>query len=81
VLVAKMLGRLGWRGQCACCNGPRYRKQIRAEERLGWLREAAADRVRTMPDYPDPPEVTAERGDERTFWLGLQMETGAWVCE
>lgn len=35
-----MLGRLGWRGQCSCCNGPKDTKAIRAEEKRGWLDEA-----------------------------------------
>jgi hypothetical protein len=77
--MAKMLGRLGWRGQCSCCNGPRSKNQIRAEERLAWLREAAGERSRTMPDYPDPAEVVAERDEERPFWLDLQMETRQWA--
>lgn len=33
---ARMLGRLGWHGQCACCNGPACDK--RAEDRA-WRRE------------------------------------------
>lgn len=35
----KMLGRLGWRGQCSCCNGPKPKKSIRAEEKRHWRRE------------------------------------------
>jgi hypothetical protein len=73
----KMLGRLGWRGQCSCCNGPKDKKAIRAEERLAWLREAAAERRATMPNYPDSAEVIAERDEERAGWLALQSET-AW---
>lgn len=38
--MAKMLGRLGWHGQCSCCNGPGWEK--RAEERE-WRREWADD--------------------------------------
>lgn len=36
--VAKMLGRLGWRGQCSCCNGPKDVKAIRAEEKVQFRR-------------------------------------------
>jgi hypothetical protein len=32
----KMLGRLGWRGQCSCCNGPRSKRQLKAEEKRRW---------------------------------------------
>ena len=32
--MTKMLGRLGWRGQCSCCNGPKDTKAIRAEEKV-----------------------------------------------
>lgn len=28
-----MFGRLGWRGQCSCCDGPRGTGQLRAEEK------------------------------------------------
>ncbi len=34
----KLLGRLGWHGQCSCCNGPKPRKSVRAEEKLAWRR-------------------------------------------
>jgi hypothetical protein len=37
--MAKMLGKLGWRGQCSCCNGPRGKDQIRSEEKRLWRRE------------------------------------------
>lgn len=37
--MAKMLGRLGWRGQCSCCNGPKDPKAIRAEEKRNWRKE------------------------------------------
>lgn len=37
-----MLGRLGWRGQCSCCNGPRSKHQIKREERRNLEREFAA---------------------------------------
>lgn len=32
--MAKLLGRLGWRGQCSCCNGPKDVKAVRAEEKV-----------------------------------------------
>lgn len=35
-----MIGRLGWRGQCSCCNGPRDKGQIRSEEKRAWKRDA-----------------------------------------
>lgn len=37
--LMKMLGKLGWRGQCSCCNGPRSKKAIRAEEKRRWRAE------------------------------------------
>lgn len=40
--MAKMLGRLGWRGQCSCCNGLKGKKAIRAEEKRRWRRDEAA---------------------------------------
>ena len=40
-----MLGRLGWRGQCSCCNGPKAPKAIRSEEKRWWQREAAAESI------------------------------------
>ena len=32
----KMLGRLGWFGQCSCCNGPRSKRQMKRYERRQW---------------------------------------------
>jgi hypothetical protein len=29
----KMLGKLGWRGQCSCCNAPKDKKAIKQEEK------------------------------------------------
>jgi hypothetical protein len=52
--------------------------EMTAEGRVAWLREAAAERARTMPDYPDPPEVVEERNEERAFWLDLQTRTQSW---
>jgi hypothetical protein len=37
--TAKMLGRLGWRGQCACCNRARPKRNIKREEKNLWQRE------------------------------------------
>ena len=39
----KLLGRLGWHGQCACCCGPHGKKQIKREEERDWRREAEED--------------------------------------
>lgn len=47
--MVKMLGRLRWRGQCACCAGPKGQKAIRAEEKQQVRREIA-DAV-TERDY------------------------------
>ena len=41
-MTGKMLGRLGWRGQCSCCNGPKPKKAIRAEEKVAVRVEIAA---------------------------------------
>ena len=48
----KMLGRLGWRGQCSCCNGPRGKKAIRAEEKRHWRREV--DEMKTLNGAMEP---------------------------
>lgn len=45
----KMLGRLGWRGQCSCCNGPKDQKSIRAEEKRDWKREIQLEKARVSP--------------------------------
>lgn len=37
--MAKLLGRLGWRGQCACCDGPKGKRQIKREEEAQWRAE------------------------------------------
>lgn len=42
--AAKLMGRLGWRGQCSCCSGPRGHDQIRAEEKRETRQEAERER-------------------------------------
>lgn len=36
----RMMGRLGWHGQCACCCGNRGKESVRAQERVEVRREA-----------------------------------------
>ncbi len=43
----------------------------RARERLAELREAAAHRRATMPNYPDPP-LTDDEGAERDALIRMQ---------
>jgi hypothetical protein len=43
--MTKMLGKLGWRGQCSCCNGPKDKKAIRREEKRLWQKEATNDDI------------------------------------
>jgi len=38
----KMLGRLGWKGQCSCCNGPKW---VKAEEKRQWRAEAELEQA------------------------------------
>ena len=52
--MAKLIGRLGWHGQCACCSGPAGKDTIRAQEERAWRAEAAADMA------PECPESTAD---------------------
>jgi hypothetical protein len=58
----KMLGRLGWRGQCGCCNGPRGKHSIKQEEARQWhkdvLDELADDREESSQTLWIPPEET-----------------------
>ncbi len=35
----KLLRKLGWRGQCSCCNSPKDKKAIRQEEQKEWKDE------------------------------------------
>lgn len=35
----KMLGKLGWHGQCSCCNGPRNKKDIKQQEARQWHKD------------------------------------------
>lgn len=41
--TAKMMGRLGWRGQCSCCSSPRGHDQVRVYETAQWLRDYRDD--------------------------------------
>jgi hypothetical protein len=36
----KMLGKLGWFGQCSCCNGPRGKREMKRYEQRQWERDA-----------------------------------------
>ncbi|MFC7279640.1 hypothetical protein ACFQS1_37240 [Paractinoplanes rhizophilus] len=47
-------------------------------DRLAELREAAARRVREMPDYPDPEDEQAEHFKTVVALEALQAETSAW---
>ena len=47
--MAKLLGRLGWHGQCACCCGPDGKDTIRAQEDRAWRAEAFLE----LADDPD----------------------------
>lgn len=55
-----MLGRLGWRGQCSCCNGPKDPKAVRAEEKRRWQREVGLVSVVEMRPVTVPYRVDAE---------------------
>jgi hypothetical protein len=44
-------------------------------DRLAELREAAAERVRTMPMFDDHPDDIRQRDEEREAWLALQAQT------
>jgi len=39
----RMLGKLGWHGQCSCCNGPRSKHQIKRKEKKEWQNENRSD--------------------------------------
>lgn len=56
--MRKMLGALGWRGQCSCCNGSRTKHQIRQEEKRE-LRDAVEEAFQV-----EPPPVDEESGCE-----------------
>lgn len=47
-------------------------------DRLAELREAAAQRVREMPDYPDPDDEGADHQETVAALESLQVETDAW---
>ena len=62
--MSKLLGKLGWRGQCSCCNGPKDKKAIRHEEDRFWRREMEEEvndqdmgRIITDQINADPEEV------------------------
>jgi hypothetical protein len=42
----KMLGRLGWFGQCSCCNGPRGKREMKRLEERQWRREQVTSDAR-----------------------------------
>lgn len=39
----KMLGKLGWHGQCDCCCGKNGNKEIKRQEEIAWRREYEMD--------------------------------------
>lgn len=52
-----MLGRLGWRGQCSCCNAPRDKRSVRFEEKRQWQAEER--------DMPDDKPIKEQKQDDR----------------
>lgn len=40
----KLLGRLGWYGQCACCSGPASKRQIKRREARLWRKDMERSR-------------------------------------
>ena len=48
--MARMLGRLGWHGQCSCCNGP---ADDAARECRDWQREAAEAVIERASEHED----------------------------
>lgn len=70
----KLLGRLGWRGQCSCCNGPQDRKAIRAEETRDWRREF--DRWQPASPGDTPGELVPGEADDP---LPVDSRTRDWV--
>jgi hypothetical protein len=53
-MIATMLGRLGWHGQCSCCNAPRSKRQTKAEEERLWRSEAADEGVLRLGNMSRP---------------------------
>lgn len=39
----RMFGKLGWHGQCSCCNENEGKKAVKAEEERDWRRELAEE--------------------------------------
>ena len=39
----KMMGELGWEGQCGCCCGRDTNKQVRLKENIFWRKEYDAE--------------------------------------
>jgi len=76
----KMLGRLGWRGQCACrdCTGPRTRRQVKAKERRE-VRAEAVEEHRMVTDLSDDAlaEVWVDAPDEADYQNAYEWEQGA----
>jgi hypothetical protein len=56
----KMLGRLGWFGQCSCCNGPRGKHEMKRLEERQWRREQATGEDWDALDWDAPPVVTGD---------------------
>ena len=58
----------------------RARRKLRrgASDRLAELREAAARRIRTMPNYDDPADEVVEQTHVVESFEALQTDTTAW---
>lgn len=59
----RMLGRLGWHGQCGCCNGPRDEKPT---ERREWK----ADALSELLDYLDSVGIRRHEYDLANPYTG-----------
>lgn len=53
--MTRMVGSLGWHGQCACCCGADTKRQVKRQEDREWRREERAwrDHVDNMPDVAE----------------------------
>ena len=41
--MARMYGKLGWYGQCGCCNDNKDKGGVKGDEERQWRAEAAAE--------------------------------------
>lgn len=47
--MPRMYGRLGWHGQCSCCNSNREKRAVKAGEERQWRAEAEEE----LNEHPD----------------------------